>query len=112
MMSRAAQLLQLGLQLGHQGQVAGGQRADADDVHVVLHRLAGGLGGGREQGADVHVEAEVGEGRGDHLLAAVVAVLAHLGDQDARSPAVGLLEGGAHRAHPLDILALAPASRR
>ena len=45
-----------------------------------------------EQRADVDVEAEVGEGGGDHLLAAVVAVLAHLGDQDARPAAVGLGE--------------------
>ena len=43
-----------------------------------------------EQRADVDVEAEVGERGGDHLLAAVVAVLAHLGDQDARPAALGL----------------------
>ena len=49
--------------------------------------------GRREEGADVDVEAEVGEGGGDHLLAAVVAVLAHLGDEDARAPAVVDLEG-------------------
>ena len=46
----------------------------------------------REQRADVDVEAEVGEGRGDDLLAAVVAVLAHLGDQDARAAAFVVLE--------------------
>ena len=48
--------------------------------------------GRREQRADVDVEAEIGEGRGDHLLAAVVAVLADLGDQDARPAAVVGLE--------------------
>ena len=42
-----------------------------------------------EQRPDIDVEAEVGERGGDHLLAAVVAVLAHLGDQDARAPALG-----------------------
>ena len=62
---------------------------DADDVDVVVDRLLGRLAGRLEQGADVDVEAEVGEGGGDHLLAAVVAVLAHLGDQDARPPALG-----------------------
>ena len=71
----------------------GGQRGHPDDVHVRLDGLAGHLGRGLEQRADVHVEAEVGEGGGDHLLAAVVAVLAHLGDQDARPAALGLLEG-------------------
>ena len=62
--------------------MAGGERRDADDVHVGLDRLARHLFGGLEQRADVDVEAEVGEGAGDHLLAAVVAVLAHLGDED------------------------------
>ena len=45
-----------------------------------------------EERADIDVEAEIGEGRGDHLLAAVVPVLAHLGDENARSPAVVVLE--------------------
>ena len=71
-----------------QRQVAGGQRGDADDVHVGLDRLAGHLGRGLEQRADVDVEAEVGEGGGDDLLAAVVAVLAHLGDQDPGTAAL------------------------
>ena len=80
------------LQVRHQRQVAGRQRRHADDVHVVLDRLARRLVGRREQRADVDVEAEVGERRGDHLLAAVVAVLAHLGDEDARAAAVVLVE--------------------
>ena len=76
-------------QLGHQREVAGGERRHADDVHVGLDRLAGDLVGRLEQRADVDVEAEVGERGGDHLLAAVVAVLAHLGDEDARPAALG-----------------------
>ena len=32
----------------------------------------------------MHVEADIAEGRGDDLGAAVVAVLAELGDQDLR----------------------------
>ena len=52
---------------------------------------ARGFGRRREQRADIDVEAEIGEGRRDHLLPAVVAVLADLGDQDARAAAfVGL----------------------
>ncbi len=42
------------------------------------------------------------ERRGDHLLAAVVAVLADLGDQDARPAAFVLLEFGDALEHPLD----------
>ena len=45
-----------------------------------------------KQGPDVDVEADVGERRGDHLGAAVVAVLAELGDQEARPAALGLGE--------------------
>ena len=84
----AAVLLQRRLQLGHQRQMPRRQRRDADDVHVVLDGLARRLVGRGEQRPDVDVEAQVGERRGDHLLPAVVAVLAHLGDQDARPPAV------------------------
>ena len=79
---------QLVAQRGHQGEVAGGERVDADDVHVGLDRLPGHLGRGLEQRADVDVEAQVGERGRDHLLAAVVAVLAHLGHQDARPAAL------------------------
>ena len=76
-------------ELGHQGQVAGGQRGHADDVHVGLDRLAGHLRRRLEERADVDVEAEVGEGGGDDLLAPVVAVLAHLGHQDAAGAGPG-----------------------
>ena len=75
-------------QLGHQREVPGGQRVDAHDVHVGLDGLLRHLGGGLEQRPDIDVEPEVGERRGDDLLPAVVAVLTHLGDQDARAPAL------------------------
>ena len=55
-------------------------------MHIGLDGLAGHLGRGGEQRPDVHVESEIGEGGGDHLLAPVVAVLADLGHQDARAP--------------------------
>jgi hypothetical protein len=72
----------------HQRLVAGGQRADAHRVHVVLDRLARAFLGRLEQRAHVDVEAQVGEGRGHHLGAAVVAVLAQLGDHHARAAAL------------------------
>ena len=59
-------------------------------MHVVVDRLPGDLFGGLEQRADVHVETEVGERGGDHLLAAVMTVLAHLGNQDAGTTAFAL----------------------
>ena len=58
--------------------------------------------GRREQRADVDVEAEIGERRRDHLLAAVVAVLADLGDQDARPPAFIGFELGDELLHARD----------
>ena len=58
------------------------------DVDVVLDRLPRGLLRRLEQRADVDVEAEVGEAGGDDLGAAVVAVLAELGDHDPRPAAL------------------------
>ncbi len=77
---------------GIKRQVAGGQRADADNVHVVFDGLPRGFGRRAEQRADVDVKSEIGKGAGNHFLAAVVAVLAHLGDQDPRSTTFGFLE--------------------
>ena len=75
-------------ELRHERLVPGGLARHADDVHVVLDRVARGFLGRLEQRADVDVEAEVGERGGDHLGAAVVAVLAELGDEDARAAAL------------------------
>ena len=83
--------------------MAGGVGRHADDVDVVLDRLARRFLGGLEQRADIDVEADIGEGGGDDLGAAVVAVLAELGDQHARPPPLVAGEG-------LD-LALHPAER-
>ena len=74
---------------GHQRLVAGGlaatRRPTCTSFSIAWRaRFLGRL----EQRADVDVEAEVGERGGDHLGAAVVAVLAHLGDQHARPAAL------------------------
>ena len=74
----------------------------AEDMHVVLDRLPRGFVGGGEQRPDIDVEADIGKGRGDHLLAAVVAVLADLGDENARPAALGFLEGIDQRLHFFD----------
>ena len=86
-------------------------------MDVGLDGLAGDLGGRLEQRTDVDVEAEVGERRGDDLLAAVVAVLADLGDEDPRLAAVidgELLDEGAHLGDVgglADLLAVHAANR-
>ena len=95
-------------------------------MDVVLDRLARALLGGLEQRPDVDVEAEVGERGRHHLGAAVVAVLAELGDHHARAaafcvgergdlglqlvPALGAVVGGCiHAGHLLRVGAVAPA---
>ena len=90
------------LQRREQGEVTGGQAADPDDVDVGVDRLLGDLLRRGEQRAHVDVEAHVGERADDDLLAAVVAVLAHLGDQDPRPPTLGLLERRGRVEHLLD----------
>ena len=71
-------------------------------MHVILDRLAGRFCGRREQRADIDVETEIGKGRGNHFLAAVVAVLSDLGDQQARAAAFGGLECLYRGAHTFD----------
>ena len=105
--SSRSSVVQRRLELGHEREVAGGERRHADDVDVGLDGLAGDLLRRLEQRADVDVEAEVGERRGDDLLAAVVAVLAHLGDEDARPAALGLGELVDERAHLRHVRCLA-----
>ena len=71
-------------------------------MHVVFDRLARGFGRRREQRPDIDVEAQVGKGGRDHLLPAVVAVLADLGDQETRPTAFRRLERLDRNAHPFD----------
>ena len=87
--------------------MAGGHGAHADDVGVVFHRLSGHFTRRLEEGADVHVEAQIGEGGGDHLGAAVVAVLADLGDHDARAATFAFFEGSDHLVDLLELFVFA-----
>ena len=59
-------------------------------MDVVLHGLLGGLFGSLEQGTHIDVETDVGIAGGDHLGAAVVTVLTHLGNHDTRATALFL----------------------
>ena len=61
-------------------------------MNIVLNGLLGGFFGRLEQRADVHIKAHIGIGGGDHLGTAVMAVLAHFGDHQARAAAFECLE--------------------
>src|SRR5690606_33353696 len=80
-----ARFAQLFDQVGDESAMGAGEGRDADDMYVVVDGLLGGLGGRGEERADVDVEADVGKGGSDDLHAAVVSVLAELGDEDARA---------------------------
>src|SRR5207244_6977356 len=69
-----------------------------------LERLPRRLFRGLEQRADIDVEADIGKGGGDDLGTAVVAVLAELGDQHARTAPLGAGKGGDLALHPTEIL--------
>jgi transposase len=83
----AALLDEGGLELRNEREMRRCERRHAEHVNVVLDGLARGLRWGRKQRTDVDIEAEIGEGGRDHLLSAVMTVLADLGHQDARPAA-------------------------
>ena len=56
-------------------------------MRLATHRLLCRLFRGCKERADLDIEAEVGEGRGNHLLAAIMPVLTHLGDEHAGAAA-------------------------
>src|SRR4029079_4182486 len=58
----AALLLERLAQRGYQRQVASRKRRHADDMHVILDGLAGGLFRRLEQRTDIDIEAKVGKG--------------------------------------------------
>mmetsp|Transcript_26611 Transcript_26611/g.94952 ORF Transcript_26611/g.94952 Transcript_26611/m.94952 type:complete len:774 (+) Transcript_26611:108-2429(+) len=86
--------LELGDELRDKGDVRARLRRDADGVDVGVDGLPRHLGGEVEERADVDVVAQVRKARRYHVGAAVVAVHADLCDEDARPPAVELLERG------------------
>src|SRR6185437_11336270 len=77
----------------HQRAVARRLARHTDDVNVVFDGLARGFFRRLKQRPDIDVEAEIGERRGDHLGAAVMAVLAELGDEEPRPAAFFMGEG-------------------
>ena len=64
-------------------EVAGGERGDTDHVGAGRDGLRGHVARTFEKRAHLDHIAEIAERAGDHLGAAVVAVLAHLGEEEA-----------------------------
>ena len=82
-----AQLFEFVHQLRQERIMSGSQRAEADHVHVVVHRILRRFFRRLEQRAHIDIPAHVRKRRGDNLLAAVMAVLAHLRHEDTRAAA-------------------------
>ena len=81
------------------------QRTDSDNMDVVLDSLPRRFSRRTEQGANIDIEPQVGERAGNHLLAPVVTILSHFGDQDPRSPTFDLLKPFGQSSHvPSDCL--------
>ena len=57
-------------------------------MYIVFYRQTGNFLRSGEHRTEVDIEAEIGVGAGDHFSAAIVAILTHLGDQNARSAAI------------------------
>ena len=57
-------------------------------MHIVFYRQTGDLFRSGEHRAEIDIETEIGIGAGDHLRAAIVAVLTHLGDQNTRAASI------------------------
>src|SRR5580704_1985754 len=82
------------------------QRTHPEHVDIVINRFLRGFLRRLEQRPDIDIEADISEGRGYHLLAAVVPVLPQLGYQNTRPATFSLdesldqsanLHDGAHR---------------
>ena len=70
----------------------------------MLGRKRRNLLGRCEQRANVDVESKIRERRGDDLLPAIMPILAHFGDEDARSMTLVLHERAGHCDHTVGSL--------
>mmetsp|Transcript_56852 Transcript_56852/g.112956 ORF Transcript_56852/g.112956 Transcript_56852/m.112956 type:complete len:297 (-) Transcript_56852:913-1803(-) len=84
---------QLADELWDQRSVPGSLRAHTNHMHVSIKRLQSHLRWSSKKWTHVHIVAEGGKRRSDHVGSAVVAVLAHLGNEYARASAMCILEG-------------------
>lgn len=64
------------------------QAAHTDHMDIGIDCLLGHLGGHAEEWTNVHVKAQISKATSNHLCTTVMAILTHLGHQDAGSPSV------------------------
>ena len=60
---------------------------EPDDVNIIIHRILRCFFWSLEQRSDIHVKAHIREGCSDNFGTAVMTVLAHLRNHDARATA-------------------------
>ena len=80
-------------QLGDQRLVPCGERACPHHIDLLLQRQRSGFLWGLKQRAGNHLETHICKRRCDHIRAAIMPVLPHLGDHDARFAAQPALYG-------------------
>ena len=74
-------------QCRHLAEMGSRQRRDADSIDIFGNRHVIDFVRAGEKRPYGDVETDIGKGRGDHLLATVMSVLAELGNKKARGPA-------------------------
>ncbi len=79
----------------------GGERRDTDDMGLLIDGAPRCLRGRCEKIAHRHIKTEIGEGGGDDLLASVMAILPHLGDENFRRATIILAEGAGKVTHAM-----------
>src|ERR1700679_1528929 len=89
----------------------GGERRDADHMHIVLDRMTGHLVRRLKQRANIDVKADIGEGCGDYLGAPIVAVLPHFRYDNPRPSAFSLFKLRDHPLRALELRAFAALTR-
>jgi len=70
------------LQGGDQSVVTSCQAACSNNVHIVINGHSCDLLRSLEKTTDINVETEISESTSNNLCTSVMAVLAHLGDED------------------------------
>ena len=68
----------------NKGVVSSRQATCTNYMHIIIDRLSCDLLRSLEQATNIDVEAQVSEPARDYFSAAIVTILAHLGDKDAR----------------------------
>ena len=68
-------------------------RRHTDNMHIIFNRLLRRLFRRLEHRPHIHIKAQVGKGRGNHLGTAVMTILTHLYHQHSRAAAMVFRKG-------------------